>query len=108
MTANADVKPIYKGGATDKVSLMFNVYWGTEYLDKILDELDEHGVKTTFFVGGSWVRDNEAMFKKIVERGHEIGNHGFFTAITQSSIGIKTARKSRLVTSSLSRYLVLK
>lgn len=78
VTANADVKPIYKGGATDKVSLMFNVYWGTEYLDKILDELDEHGVKTTFFVGGSWVRDNEAMFKKIVERGHEIGNHGFF------------------------------
>lgn len=78
VTANADVKPIYKGGSSDKVSLMFNVYWGTEYIDGILDALDEYGVKTTFFVGGSWARDNEAMLKKIVDRGHEIGNHGFF------------------------------
>ena len=78
VTAGADVKPIYKGRSSDKVSLMFNVYWGTEYIDGILDELDEHGVKTTFFVGGSWVRDNEAVLKKIVDRGHEIGNHGFF------------------------------
>ncbi len=78
VTASTDAKPAYKGSSADKVSLMFNVYQGTEYLDKILDALDEYGVKTTFFVGGCWVRDNEKSFKKIVGRGHEIGNHGFF------------------------------
>lgn len=76
--ATANNSPVYKGSSKNKVSLMINVYWGTEYLDSMLDTLDRHGVKTTFFVGGSWVRDNEEMLKKIVERGHEVGNHGFF------------------------------
>lgn len=70
--------PIYKGESDDKVSLMVNVYWGTEYLDPMLDIMEEYGVVTTFFVGGSWVKDNEEMLKKISEKGHEIGNHGYF------------------------------
>ena len=78
VAASADDKPIYKGSAQDKVSLMINVYWGTEYIDDMLTTLKEKDVKTTFFVGGSWVRDNEETFKKIVAERHEIGNHGFF------------------------------
>lgn len=78
VTANATAKAVYKGSSTDKVSLMFNVYQGAEYIDRILDVLDEHGVKTTFFVGGCWVKNNEDSLKKIAGRGHEIGNHGFF------------------------------
>ena len=37
---------VYRGN-TDKpeVSLMFNVYWGTEYIDGILKTLDKYGVK---------------------------------------------------------------
>lgn len=77
VTAGAGNKPIYKGDG-DKVSLMINVYWGTEYLDGMLDTLAANGVKTTFFVGGMWVRDNEEQFMRIVNAGHEIGNHGFF------------------------------
>lgn len=66
-------------GNKDKnnVSLMINVYWGTEYLDDILKVLDDNNVKTTFFVGGSWVAKNNQMLLKIAERGHEIGNHGY-------------------------------
>lgn len=66
-------------GNKDKnnVSLMINVYWGTEYLDDILSVLDSNNVKTTFFVGGSWVARNNEMLLKIAERGHEIGNHGY-------------------------------
>lgn len=70
--------PIYKGSAADKVSLMVNVYWGTEFIQPMLDIFAENEVKTTFFVGGMWVKDNEDMLKKIHEAGHEIGNHGFF------------------------------
>ena len=45
---------------------MFNVYWGDEYLDGILDTLSKHNVKTTFFVGGSWADDNMDYLKKFI------------------------------------------
>ena len=63
---------------SDGVSLMFNVYWGTEEVYSILDTLDEYGGKATFFVGGCWADDNVQCLKDIRSRGHEIGNHGYF------------------------------
>ena len=63
---------------TDGVSLMFNIYWGTEEVYRILDILDEHDAKATFFLGGSWADDNVACVKEILSRGHELGNHGYF------------------------------
>jgi peptidoglycan/xylan/chitin deacetylase (PgdA/CDA1 family) len=63
---------------SDGVSLMFNVYWGTEEVYDILDILDCYEAKSTFFIGGSWADDNVACLKEIVLRGHEIGNHGYF------------------------------
>lgn len=71
-------EPYYCGDINDnKISLMINVYWGTEYIDSILEVLKTYGVKATFFVGGSWVRDNPSVLKKIFEENHEIGNHGY-------------------------------
>ena len=66
------------GENSDGVSLMFNVYWGTEEVYSILETLDEYAGKATFFVGGCWADDNVACLKEIVSRGHEIGNHGYF------------------------------
>ncbi len=69
---------IYQGDATqNNVSFMINVYWGTEYIEDMLDVFDIYNVKTTFFVGGSWVAKNVDMAKEIYSRGHEIGNHGY-------------------------------
>lgn len=62
----------------DGVSLMFNVYEGTENVYKILDILDEHGAKATFFIGGSWADDNIDCVREIYRRGHEVGSHGYF------------------------------
>ena len=61
-----------------RVSLMFNVYWGGEYLGGILDVLEEYGVYATFFIGGCWADDNAELVREIAERGHELGNHGYF------------------------------
>lgn len=73
------LKAIYRGDSTKKnISLMVNVYWGTEYIDKMLNIMEEENVKVTFFVGGSWVADNNDMLVKLVEKGHEIGNHGYY------------------------------
>ena len=70
---------VYYSGDTssNNLSLMINVYWGTEFLDGMLDVLEEKGVKTTFFVGGTWAVKNEDMLNKMLEKGHEIGNHGY-------------------------------
>ena len=38
--------PIYKGDSAQNVSVMVNVYWGTENLDGMLSVLREFGVKT--------------------------------------------------------------
>ena len=69
----------YRGNEENKnVSIMINVYWGSEYILDILDVLDKYNVKTTFFVGGSWVEKNSDLLLEINARGHEIGNHGYF------------------------------
>lgn len=76
---SSDAQPYYKGNEQHKrVSLMINVYWGTEYINKMLDILNEYGVKATFFVGGDWVSKNSQTVVDIVNNGHEIGNHGYF------------------------------
>lgn len=74
------INGVYYSGdeSSNKVTLMINVYWGTEYLDKMLEVLDENDVKTTFFVGGTWAVKESEMLKKIYAKGHEIGNHGYY------------------------------
>ena len=73
-----DNAPIYRGSGEKQVSLMVNVYWGTEYIDDMLAIFDKYNVTTTFFVGGSWVAQYPDMLVKIASHGHEIGNHGYF------------------------------
>ena len=77
-TASARLLAIYEGNRnSNKVSLMINVYWGTEYIQPMLNVLKEKNVSTTFFVGGSWAVNNEELVKKIQADGHEIANHGY-------------------------------
>lgn len=75
---SANPNLIYEGDTTkNKVSFMINVYWGTEYIEDMLDVFDVYKVKTTFFVGGLWAEKNIDLLKEISSRGHEIGNHGY-------------------------------
>ena len=76
--SNNDSAPIYRGNSDDKVALMINVYWGTEYLDGFLEIFKRYDVKCTFFVGGCWADDNVECLRDIYTAGHEIGNHGYF------------------------------
>ena len=76
---SGDQTKIYRNAETgDGVSLMFNVYWGTDEVYRILDILEKRSAKATFFIGGSWADDNIDCIKTIVEKGHELGNHGYF------------------------------
>lgn len=45
--------------------------------DKVLDILDEYGVKATFFCVGENVMNNRDLFEEVKRRGHAVGNHTY-------------------------------
>jgi peptidoglycan/xylan/chitin deacetylase (PgdA/CDA1 family) len=49
----------------------------SESTPRLLDLLDSHGVKATFFLVGRNVQRLPHVARAIVARGHEVGNHGF-------------------------------
>lgn len=68
--------PIYSVERDDnKIAISFDAAWGGDKTEKILDILDEYGVKTTFFLVDIWTQRFPELVKLIDERGHEIGNH---------------------------------
>lgn len=49
-----------------------------QYTDRILETLDRHGVKATFFIVG-WVAETcPTIARKIAESGHEIASHSYW------------------------------
>lgn len=96
-TSKLSDRVYYRGNSADGVSLMFNVYWGTQEVEEILSILEEHGARATFFIGGSWADDNVRTVRKIVAYGHELGSHGYFhkkhdtLSYTQNAEEIKTS-----------------
>ncbi len=44
---------------------------------RILDTLDLHAARATFFLQGDMAVRNPALVREIVNRGHQIGNHGY-------------------------------
>ena len=68
--------PIYCVERDQKVcAISFDAAWGADNTQKILDVLDEYGVKATFFVVSAWAEQYPDTAKAIVEHGHELMNH---------------------------------
>ncbi|MCR1899798.1 polysaccharide deacetylase family sporulation protein PdaB [Irregularibacter muris] len=68
--------PIYSVETPEKkIAISFDAAWGDEYTQEILDILEEHNIKSTFFLVGFWVDKYPHQVKKIFDEGHEIGNH---------------------------------
>lgn len=80
LTVDETDREIYRlaGDEAKGICLMFNVYWGTDEVYQILQTLEAYEAKATFFIGGAWADDNVDCLKAIAEKGHEIGNHGYF------------------------------
>ncbi len=70
--------PLERVDTQEKViALTINVDWGEEYIPKILEILNEHNSKVTFFVTGRWAQKNPELLKTMAAQGHLIANHGF-------------------------------
>lgn len=107
VTTSNVINGVYYSGneESNKISLMINVYWGTEYLDGMLKILDKYDVKTTFFVGGTWAVNESDMLEKIYEKGHEIGNHGY-THKDQDKLNREQNQKEILTTHNIVKDLL--
>ena len=60
---------IYKKTSNELKEIGYNI-------DVILDFLDKHNVKATFFILGSVAKDMPSIVYKIANFGHEIASHG--------------------------------
>jgi peptidoglycan/xylan/chitin deacetylase (PgdA/CDA1 family) len=71
-------KAIWRMAPDDKaVYLTFDDGPIPEITPWVLDVLDHHEIKATFFMVGDNVRKYPGIFRMVVERGHRIGNHTF-------------------------------
>lgn len=64
---------------TKYVALTFDDGPRAETTNLLLDGLQERGAQATFFVIGTQIlcADNEALLKRMIEEGHQVGNHTF-------------------------------
>jgi peptidoglycan/xylan/chitin deacetylase (PgdA/CDA1 family) len=60
-----------------QVNISFDVQGDPGQLMKILDILDQYGVRTTFFMQGEWMEQYPEATQEIAWRGHELGNHSW-------------------------------
>ena len=57
------------------IALTFDDGPGGEYTDMILDHLEACGARGTFFIMGCRINDNLPQIKRMIEGGHQLGNH---------------------------------
>lgn len=62
-------------GNPARVSLTFETLWSNTGLEQVLAALEQEGVRATFFITGTWLRQNPEAARQILAGGHEIGNH---------------------------------
>ncbi|MFP3152849.1 polysaccharide deacetylase family protein [Lachnospiraceae bacterium ZAX-1] len=66
----------FVGSGDDKVIyLTFDAGYENGYTKEILNVLKESSVPATFFLVGTYVRDNPALVKQMIAEGHIVGNH---------------------------------
>jgi peptidoglycan-N-acetylmuramic acid deacetylase len=63
--------------ATDEkvVYLTFDQGYEAGFTGRILDTLRDKGVQATFFLSGSYVRDEPGLVRRMAAEGHLVGNH---------------------------------
>ncbi len=92
--SNQKSLPIYRVDTEEKkVAITFDVNWGKDTTEEILNILDKHKAKATFFLIGKWIDysdKNLNLVKEINKKGHELGNHSNlhpdFTNLTRDKI----------------------
>lgn len=70
--------PVYSvetQGERKVIALTFDAAWGADKTQGIIDILNSHGAKGTFFLVGFWIDKYQEETKAIANAGFDIGNH---------------------------------
>lgn len=78
LTTAAPSRWVTKGNTSEKIVALTidDGSDGTNYA-KILQILDKHNVKATFFLTGTGAQNHPQMVRNTVAKGHDIGNHSY-------------------------------
>jgi peptidoglycan/xylan/chitin deacetylase (PgdA/CDA1 family) len=74
----------------------------TTITPQVLNILQKHRVRATFFVLGVHVKGNEPLLKRMYSEGHEIGNHSWghpnLTTLTGQQVALQVGLTQRAIT----------
>jgi peptidoglycan-N-acetylmuramic acid deacetylase len=75
----------------NKIYITFDQGYENGYTPKILDVLQLNDVKAVFFITGHYLKENRELVNRMLDEGHEVGNHGMMhkSLPTLSEEGIK-------------------
>ena len=92
-------------GTSKQLALTYDDGPNDPWTQKLLDVLDRHAVKATFFLIGRYVEMRPEIARAVAERGHVVGNHTFahpnliFTS--QSALRGELERTEAVITQAL-------
>lgn len=99
---------ISSGNTTRRcVALTYDAGDGAQGTPRLLDILKKHGVKASFFLTGRWAEKFPDISKRIVDEGHELGNHSFshpdLTSLNHVDI-IDEIKKAEIIINKITNY----
>ena len=83
----------FKRNQYNKIALTFDDGPHPVYTGKILDVLEKYNVKATFFIIGENAKYYQDTLIKIVNKGHELGNHTFSHAIIKDKSAVDITKE---------------
>lgn len=86
----------HTAGDAGKIALTFDAGASAAPTPALLDVLEKYNLKCTFFLTGKWIEKNPELTKRILDDGHEIGNHTYshpdLRGLTDDQIRVQFAK----------------
>jgi peptidoglycan-N-acetylglucosamine deacetylase len=100
-----------QGSQERKIALTFDDGPDAQYTPQILDALREADVHATFFIIGANGEQHSDLLRRIVDEGHELGNHTFthpnVSLISPAQFELELSATERLLASAVGRHTLL-
>jgi len=100
---------VFRAAATNKAAVALTFDDGPDplYTLRILDVLDRYQARATFFVLGTQAEAHPELLRAIVQRGHEVGTHGYrhvnLTHLKPEAVAAELRRADELITAAVGR-----
>jgi peptidoglycan/xylan/chitin deacetylase (PgdA/CDA1 family) len=89
MASGLFARPILGGAGSDtELALTFDDGPDPIHTPLVLDLLERHGHRATFFVIGARAAEHPSLLQEIVRRGHALGNHSYAHARTTATFAV--------------------